>query len=699
MSSSPRARAALTIPTLVLLVASTLARAADVESTIAGRVLDATSGNPVKGAWVVAPGPPPTAGSPPVKETGVTGADGSWELTGVPAGSYKVLIEKSGFKPAKIEHFVVRPGESPRADLNLNALSADAPEIPSDVEEFVVVGTKAETIEASRESSDQLLTTLSAEEFSKFAASDVADALKFVPGVNVVKGQFAIIRGLEDRYSSTLYNGAPIPSPDPDRQSVPLDLFPSEVVTNLVVAKTFAPELPSNSSGGSINIITHDYPEDVEVKFTGGASINSNADNEFLKYDAGSSVGIEKNSARDVLGSEFGMSIAGRGSPMEREVRYKLVLNQEIKYNTATGLQEGREPVQRDPGLMQSGGLAHGELALSDGQFDLTDSDKEKQILGYGGFGFDIDQQGNHKLDISAFYTKKDDRAVELKDNGYFPGFDYGVLAQKQTNEADIDRNGDSTGFATPGAWIARTVRGNPGEPPSRGPIWFSSFSNSTSFKNDRDLLVTQLNGDHTIEAIEGLHVSWGANYAKTTQQQLSQGTRLFFEPDDPNVIPARTPTPAELLGPGQFAAPKAGIQYSSADVNEHQYFGRLDGDYTMDLVDSVVLRFTLGGWYENAQRDVSASYLQDAGIDIGRCPPEVCVGTSSQFAIMGDTPNEVGHNTFDELLRGPDGVYASLRDTSNNSTREVTAGNLGVKATVFEQVDLLGGMRLEHLR
>src|SRR5258706_2746603 len=125
MSSSPRARAALTIPTLVLLVASTLARAADVESTIAGRVLDATSGNPVEAASVVVTGPALTAGSAPFKETRLTGADGTWELTGVPAGTYKVLIEKSGFKPAKIERFVVRPAESPRADLNLNALSAD----------------------------------------------------------------------------------------------------------------------------------------------------------------------------------------------------------------------------------------------------------------------------------------------------------------------------------------------------------------------------------------------------------------------------------------------------------------------------------------------------------------------------------------------------------------------------------------------
>ena len=80
--------------------------------------------------------------------------------------------------------------------------------------------------------------------------------------MNVIEGQFAIIRGLEDRYSSTTYNGAPVPSPDPDSQSVQLDLFPSEIISNLEVAKTFVADLPGNSSGGNINITTLDYPEE-----------------------------------------------------------------------------------------------------------------------------------------------------------------------------------------------------------------------------------------------------------------------------------------------------------------------------------------------------------------------------------------------------------------------------------------------------
>jgi TonB-dependent receptor len=681
MIPSLRALRRLTISTCLVLAVAALARAGEGDAGIAGRVLDAASGQVVEGVKIEIVGPGPT------RETRVSGADGAWEVTPVPAGTYTLRFEKAGYKAAVINRFVVRPSEPARADLSLSALPPDEPELPSDVEEFVVVGTKAEAIEASRESSDQLLNTLSAEEFSKFAASDVADALKFVPGVNVVKGQFAIIRGLEDRYSSTLYNGAPVPSPDPDRQSIPLDLFPSEVVTNLVVAKTFAPELPSNSSGGSINIITHDYPEGLEVKLSAAVGVNSNANDSFWHLDGGSSYGRESTGYGNVLGNEFGLSIAGRSAPQEREIRYKLVLNRDVESNTAVGFQEGREPV--------FGGLAKGELQLTDGRFDLTDSDEETQVLGYGGFGIDLDAQGNHKIDVSAFYTQKEVKAIELKENGYLPNYDYSRL----TDGHEINPNADFAGFATPSSWISRTVRTDQFDPPSRGPLFFSNFTNSTAFDRKRDLLVTQLNADHTFESVEGLHASWGANYAQTTQDETARGTRIFFEPTDVATFPDHVPPTLEQLGPGRFAAPKAGILFSGANVDEHQYFARVDVDYTRDLVDAVTLKFNAGGWFEQAERQVSAFFLQDAAINTGTCPSSICVGSSSQFAIMGDTQNEVGHQSFLQLLREPDGDFRSLRDSTNDSTRDITAGDFGMKATVWDQVDLLGGLRVERLQ
>ena len=226
--------------------------------TVRGQVIDSESAAPIDGVTVtVTPSAGATPGGPGGQER-VTDASGAYEFPALPAGSYSIKFTKSGYRVSLMTSFTVKAGEMNRADFPLPPLPPQAAEEMPGFEEFVVEASPMEEIlAASRMESDELLNTLNAAEFAKFAASDVADALKFVPGVNVVNGQFAIIRGLEDRYSSTLYNSAVVPSPDPDSQSVQLDLFPSDVVTNLVVAKTFAPDLPSNSSGGAINIHTN----------------------------------------------------------------------------------------------------------------------------------------------------------------------------------------------------------------------------------------------------------------------------------------------------------------------------------------------------------------------------------------------------------------------------------------------------------
>ena len=79
------------------------------------------------------------------------------------------------------------------------------------------------------------------EQISKSGDSDAAGALKRVTGLTLVDGKFIFIRGLGERYSSTLLNGLNLPSPDPTRRVVPLDLFPTSVLSDAVVSKTFDP--------------------------------------------------------------------------------------------------------------------------------------------------------------------------------------------------------------------------------------------------------------------------------------------------------------------------------------------------------------------------------------------------------------------------------------------------------------------------
>jgi TonB-dependent receptor len=541
--------------------------------------------------------------------------------------------------------------------------------------------------------SDELLNTLNAAEFAKFAASDVADALKFVPGVNVVNGQFAIIRGLEDRYSSTLYNSAVVPSPDPNRQSVQLDLFPSDVVTNLVVSKTFAPDLPSNSSGGAINILTNEYPESFEFKLSGGSGFNSNARDDFLKFNGGSPMGTPTD-GWNTAKNDYGFSLGGRTEFAEREVRYKFVGGSEVKYQTQKGSVSAREPAKAQttffppPGqVTRSGDLAFGRLSLSEGSFDLNESERSDQQTGYTGLGFDLDPDGHHKIDATVFYTQKKQTAIQLYENGHIEGLDYGALAQATANGEEILPNsGYFEGVATNTAWIARSVRATPNDPISRGPLWSDNFAQSESFDVDRKLVVYQLNGDHTVDSIPGLHYSWAANTARTSQEETSLGARFFYEPNDATQIPDTFPVTVAALGPGRFYA-NDGLLSSGNSIRESQNFGRLDADYEMAVSTALTLRLDSGVWYERATRNVGSNYLESP-----------LVGNSSQYAIAGDTALELGSTIFPTLNHTATGQLAGVRNSTTDGMRKLKAWNFGGKATAWDDLDLLAGARYESI-
>jgi TonB-dependent receptor len=473
---------------------------------------------------------------------------------------------------------------------------------------------------------------------------------------------------------------------------VQLDLFPSDVVSNLAVSKTFGPELPSNSSGGAINILTHDYPEEFEFKLSGGSGFNDNAWGSFLDFIDDSAVGSETD-GNDVLEGDFGASLGGRGSFLERELRFKGAVGWESDYETREGYQERREPratVFRRDRVIESGDLSLGELNLTGGRYDLTESEEEERLSGYAGFGFDLDEGGNHKIDSSVFYTHKEDETVQARDDGFLPYFDYSALADRQANGEEVTTQ-DFDCCATLTTWL-RSVRGSPNDGPARGPLWYTNFSASQSFDRERDLFISQLNGDHRFDAIEGLHVSWTGNYAETTQDETDLGLLYFFEPADTEQVSTQFPTTAAALGPGQYAA-NAGIFASRNEISEDQGFGRLDLDYEIPFSDAFTLKLTTGAWYENANRDVDASFLESPTVD-----------GISQFSILGGTPEELAENVGEELDRTAvedeeeRTRLSGLRDSSNESSREIEAWYLGSKATLFEQVDLLAGFRLENI-
>ena len=132
------------------------------------------------------------------------------------------------------------------------------------LEEVVVTvdarrNTESSVLEIQKKSAS-LLDGISAQAFRKIGANDIASAVKNVPGVSVQGGKFVYVRGLGDRYSKSILNGVDIPGLDPDRNTIQMDLFPTNLLSNVLIIKSARADLPADFTGGVINIITKDFP-------------------------------------------------------------------------------------------------------------------------------------------------------------------------------------------------------------------------------------------------------------------------------------------------------------------------------------------------------------------------------------------------------------------------------------------------------
>lgn len=116
-----------------------------------------------------------------------------------------------------------------------------------------------------RKDADSVTEVIGAEEMSRTGASDAADAVTRVTGITVVGGKYVYVRGLGDRYSSTLLNGASLPSPEPEKRVVPLDLFPTDLLESVLVQKTFSPDMPGEFGGGVVVLRTREFPEETQA--------------------------------------------------------------------------------------------------------------------------------------------------------------------------------------------------------------------------------------------------------------------------------------------------------------------------------------------------------------------------------------------------------------------------------------------------
>jgi len=218
------------------------------EGTITVQVLSAETQKPVKDAQVFLSG---------LKDRFRTDEQGRISAT-VPAGSYSISLLHNAYSSQTMDEVVVAKDQNTPVDFKLTPAGVELAEYV--VLEPHLAGTVASVIEEQK-TATSVATVLGAEQFSRAGDSDAASALRRASGLTLVGGQFVFIRGLGERFSSTLVNGAAIPSPDATRRVVPLDLFPTNILESVMVQKTYSPDRPAEFAGGTIELRTRGIPD------------------------------------------------------------------------------------------------------------------------------------------------------------------------------------------------------------------------------------------------------------------------------------------------------------------------------------------------------------------------------------------------------------------------------------------------------
>lgn len=217
-----------------------------------------------------------------------TDENGKFFINDIKPGQYTVLTASSGYIRERKAGVVVGAGSVAEVSMSLTAEVVELDEFVVSSEELVDTVSDVSSL-TLRTEMKSFTDVLGAKFITQTGATDAAKLLAKTTGVNVADGKFVVVRGLNDRYNVVSLNSLRVPSSDPDRRAVALDLFPSTVIEDIRTSKTFVPDLNGESTGGTINIVTKAVPaaDFAKVKIGTGFNTQSTGNDKFLSYRGG----------------------------------------------------------------------------------------------------------------------------------------------------------------------------------------------------------------------------------------------------------------------------------------------------------------------------------------------------------------------------------------------------------------------------
>jgi TonB-dependent receptor len=268
---------------------------------IVGTVRDETNAIPLPGTPVEVMG---------TTQVVYTDVDGRYVLN-VPAGTHQIKVALDGYQEKLVQ---IEAGTERTVTLDIGIVMnrfAETVLVTGQAVDAETSSAAAQLVE--RRNADVITDNMGAQEMRQNGDSDAAAALSRVTGMSVVDNQYVFVRGLGERYSNTTLAGAVIPTTEPDKKVVPLDLFPAGLIDSVQVAKSYSVDKSAEFAGGLVQIVPLKLPNRPVVDLSYGVSFSTTA--------TGKDILVSPLNGRDAWGFDDGARALPSSIPANKIVR------------------------------------------------------------------------------------------------------------------------------------------------------------------------------------------------------------------------------------------------------------------------------------------------------------------------------------------------------------------------------------------
>ncbi len=579
----------------------------------------------------------------------------------LPPGKYSLRISYEMHQPTRVDEVEVVAGRLVEADAKL---TPDETAVETVVIEEEADRTSLEGQTLQRQRSAAVGDGVGRAEIARTPDRNAAEAAQRVVGANIVGGRFVYVRGLGERYTNSLLNGTPLPSPEPDRQSVPLDLFPSLVLDSLTINKQFTPDMPGDFASGSVRINTREFPRQrlFQVSLSGGFNTATT-----FRERLGS-----HGSSTDYLGFDDGVRQIPSTIPQKR-LDGNVSAEERRYWGRWLNSYMSTKPRFMPPN--------HSLSIVAGDSWKLSDSQK---------LGAVVALTYSHSYQTRVFSARRY-KLVETADKRAVP-------AVSDTAEGEQTVDGVRIGaFTTIALDLSKTDRlvltGLRSQSADDSASELEGYNESAGavFRNihveyvSRSLNVLQLRGQHDLEKLNDADLQWNVSLSEAQRDQPDTRDTRYRRSSD--------------LQPLRYS------WISGSESGSHFYSNQSENslgaglDYTQPLA-SKSTKLKVGTLVNSRERDfIARRFVLEPGLDNDVAPPP---GFASSQTCEGEWRSSCPDRFFRLGNIVPGGL--NLSETTQqfdgyNASLGVLAGYGMVDFEATKKMRLIGGVRAEHTR